>query len=96
MMRAVPLLAVLLLAGCAAADPYRRTDVWYPTGANAGNLAAMAAQPHDLILGRGATGSDGHAAVSAVDRLWRDDTRPLLPGGTGSSAGGAPPKVPAN
>ena len=41
------------LAACQDMDPYARTDVWQPTGANAGNIAAMVANPHDLIRGRG-------------------------------------------
>lgn len=85
MMGSAPLLMFLLLAGCTAHDPYRRTDVWYPTGANAGNVAAMAEQPRDLISGRGARGSDANEATSAVERLWRGDTKVLLPGGLSTS-----------
>ncbi len=82
----------IALAGCSATEPYQRTDVWYPTGANAGNLAAMAARPRDLIVGRGASGSDGNEAASSVDRLWRGDTKPLLPSGAGASTGNAASK----
>ena len=88
-------LALLLLAGCEDADPYRRKDVWYPTGANAGNIAAMVAEPHDLILGRGASQTDAREAATAVDRVWLDRTKPLLStagaapaGGGGAAAGG--------
>lgn len=79
-------LALLLLAGCEDADPYRRNDVWYPAGANAGNIAAMVADPHDLIRGRGANWTDAREAGTAVDRVWLDRTKPLL-----STAGAAPP-----
>lgn len=96
MMHPASMLILCVLAGCSATDPYRRTDVWYPTGANAGNLAAMAVQPSDLILGRGARGSDGHEAVSAVERLWHDDTKALPPGGSGAFVSSAAPKSPAN
>ena len=46
--------SLVVLAGCdSRMIPYLRTDVWQPTGANAGNIAAMVADPHDLISGRG-------------------------------------------
>jgi type IV pilus biogenesis protein CpaD/CtpE len=75
----------LLVTGCANMDPYRRTDVWYPSGSNAGNIAAMAARPSDLILGRGDGAGDTPQAVGAVDRVWQDRTKPLFPS-TGSSS----------
>jgi type IV pilus biogenesis protein CpaD/CtpE len=84
-------LALLLLAGCEDADPYRRTDVWYPTGANAGNIAAMVANPHDLILGRGANQADARQAATAVDRVWQDRTKPLHSAAGGASPGGGAP-----
>jgi len=88
MMRIHLALLVLLLAGCANTDPYRRADVWSPTGANAGNIAAMAANPHDLIFGRSANGADAHQAAGAVDRVWLDRTKPLLTTGTAAPGGG--------
>jgi len=82
---------VLFVAGCADLDPYQRTDVWYPTGSNAGNIAAMAARPSDLIVGRGTQGSDARQAVGAIDRVWLDRPKSLVSAGGGSSAGAAAP-----
>jgi len=83
-------LLALLVAGCAGTDPYRRTDVWYPSGSNAGNIAAMAARPGDLISGRGGDGADARLAAGAVDRVWQDRTKPLFPAsGNSSTTGGA-------
>jgi type IV pilus biogenesis protein CpaD/CtpE len=75
-----------LLAGCVDRDPYRRTDVWYPSGANAGNLAAMVANPNDLIRGHGVQKSDGKEAATAIDHIWVDKPKPL-PDPTGAQSG---------
>jgi type IV pilus biogenesis protein CpaD/CtpE len=74
--------ALASLGGCDNRDPYSRTDVWQPTGANAGNIAAQAANPLDLIHGRGATSVDAHAATAPVERVWSGSPRPLAPIGT--------------
>lgn len=86
---------VTLLAACDQYDPYHRTDVWYPTGASASNLAVMVANPSDLIRGRGTQRSDGKEAVLAVDRVWLDKPKPLpdlsttgVNGTSGSGSGG--------
>lgn len=76
---ATALALVLVLSGCDATDPYRRSDVWYPTGANAGNIAAMAANPGDLVIGRGARGPEPRGGVAAVEKYWQGDTRTALP-----------------
>jgi type IV pilus biogenesis protein CpaD/CtpE len=76
-MRIILILLLVSLAGCESIDPYRRTDVWYPTGSNAGNIAAQAVRPHDLIVGRGAHGADGQLAADAVDRVWTGKTGSL-------------------
>lgn len=87
---AIPLIAALaLLAGCANRDPYERLDVWRPTGANSANLAAMVANPHDLIRGHGTDRQLTKAQELAVDRVWQDQPKGL--GGTAatsSSSGG--------
>ena len=88
------------LAGCAATDPYSRPGTWHPDGANAANIAAMAAHPLDLARGRGRSGSDGILAVQAIDRL-HDATPPTSAGPTGGSATGGPsafaaPALPAS
>ena len=74
------------LAGCAERDPYRRTDVWHPTGANSANIAAMVADPHDLIRGRGVGASDTQTSVLAVDRIWQGQPRAIMPGNSGGAA----------
>lgn len=74
---------LLLLAGCTSRDPYYRTDVWRPTGANAANIAAMAADPHDLIRGRGDDRQFSKPAARAVDKVWSGQSS------SGGSSGGA-------
>jgi hypothetical protein len=79
------LLVLLALDGCDR-DPYRRTDVWQPTGSNAANIAAMAADQSDLIRGRGVTQSGTKGSTTAIERLWNDNPRPLgSPSGSGTS-----------
>jgi type IV pilus biogenesis protein CpaD/CtpE len=94
---ALAAVSLVVLAGCEERDPLRRTDVWYPTGSNAANIAAMVANPNDLIRGHGANGGDGREAALAVERLWTDKTKPLpqvndstgaISGGTGAGGGG--------
>ena len=51
-------------------DPYYRTDVWQPNGANAANIAAMVADPHDLIRGRGDSRVLAKAPEQAVEKVW--------------------------
>ncbi len=82
------MLAVSALAGCEDRDPYKRTDVWQPTGSNAANIAAMAANPHDLIAGRGVARKDSRGPEVAVEHIWQDKPPPLVPMGGGSSGGG--------
>ncbi|MEJ0016004.1 MAG: hypothetical protein WDN25_05465 [Acetobacteraceae bacterium] len=80
---------VLTLAACQEMDPYTRPGTWQPTGANAGNIAAMVADPYDLIRGRPATRVDSKASDLAVGRLWTDKPKPLPdPGGPGGSGSG--------
>ena len=81
-----------LLGGCEDRDPYHRTDVWYPSGVNAGNIAAMVVNPADLISGHGVQRSDGQEAVTAVNHVWQDKPKPLpamTGAGGGSSGSGA-------
>jgi type IV pilus biogenesis protein CpaD/CtpE len=83
------------IAGCANSDPYRRTDVWAPTGSNAGNIAAMVADPNDLIHGRSDNTGDAQQGAAAIDRVRQDRTKPL-PGSSGAapSASSAPAAAP--
>lgn len=91
---------VLLLAGCEGdynKEPYQRTDVWYPTGANAGNIAAQAVNVGDLIHGRHATSPvNSSPDASAVLRVLGDHPKGLVGapgdasvGGSTSNAGGS-------
>jgi hypothetical protein len=97
MIRITLTMLAFFVAGCANSDPYRRTDVWYPSGANAGNIAAMAARPGDLVSGRGENAADARQAAGAVDRVWQDREKPLFPASGGASAtGGAAGSAGAN
>lgn len=89
------LLALLLLAGCASTDPYQRAGMWQPTGANSRNLAAMVANPYDLIRGRGERGTSGPEGTTPVTRLWAGRTTPLPASGSQQSAGGPAAAAPA-
>ena len=80
---------LLALGGCNR-DPYQRADVWKPTGANAANMAAMVANPHDFMQGRSASGANAKAPASAVDRIWSDQPRGFSGGGGSGAAGGSP------
>jgi type IV pilus biogenesis protein CpaD/CtpE len=83
--------SLIALAGCDSRDPYLRTDVWKPTGANAGNIAAMVADPHDLISGRGSVAQNANEPALAVNHIWLDHPKPLSPGASasGGSSGGS-------
>ena len=87
--------SLVVLAGCMDRDPYRRTDVWRPTGANSSNIAAQVANPNDLIRGQSGARATSAAQVLAVDRIVTDQARPLNPsapaggGGGGGGGGGA-------
>ena len=75
------------LSGCGNRDPYRRDDVWYPTGANAANLAAMVANPNDLVSGRHDDRMMVGASSKSVTRIWNDTPKSLT--GTGGGGGGS-------
>jgi hypothetical protein len=78
-----------LLAGChgASLDPYQRTDVWQPEGTNDGNLAAMVANPNDLIRGQSDTSPQYKLGDQAVERLWRGAVAGAAAGNMGGGAG---------
>lgn len=79
----------LALAGCQELDPYTREGTWQPTGANQGNLAAMVANPQDLIHGRGQRAEDTKEPTLAINRIWTDTPKTLLDPGGGSSSSGS-------
>ena len=88
------LAGLAVLTGCAETDPYARAGMWQPTGANNRNLAAMVANPHDLIRGRGERGNSGWESTAPVTRLWAGRTTPLPSSGSQQPATGpaaAPP-----
>lgn len=92
----------LLLASCAATDPFGRPGMWNFTGANAANLAVMVADPLDLARGRDHAIADGRLAAAAVSRLRNDRAKPLPNSDTtsvmssgGGSGGGATAAAPA-
>ena len=92
LLRIAALAGLVALAGCDSMDPYMRTDVWKPNGANAGNIAAMVADPHDLISGHGAIFHDANAPALAIGHVWTDQPKSLTPaagGGGGASGSGA-------
>jgi len=71
---------------------------WVPQGINAGNIAAMAAVPGDLVHGRGDLTGSGHTAAQAVIRLWKDQVKPLPTAEASTMSDGAasaPPAAPA-
>ncbi len=80
-----------MLTGCGNRDPYRRDDVWYPTGANAANLAAQVANPADLAGGRTDPKQLVAAPAKGVNRVWSDSAKPLsyTAGGGGGSGSGS-------
>jgi hypothetical protein len=81
-MRALPIIAfAVLLAGCAAQDPFERPQTWSlpPTGlgANDTNLRAMLVNPNDLVAGSGDNTSLGALSVHPVDALLSGHRKPL-------------------
>ena len=70
---------MLLVSRLRANDPYRASDLWQPTGANAGNLATMAARPRDLLVGRGRDASRTVSSkADAVERVWQGRCSALI------------------
>ena len=89
-LRCALLAVVLSVAACQEMEPYARNDMWQPTGANAGNIAAMVANPYDLLRGRGSDRTDSNEPVLAIHRVNTDHTKALLdPGGNGASSSGS-------
>ena len=75
------------LTGCDALDPQDRPYAWHPTNANAVNIAAMAANPRDLLVGRETARGSARNGVAAVQRIW--DDKPAALGGGGAVGGAA-------
>lgn len=76
--RSGPLLAVLLVAGCAGlSDPFERPGTWTVRGVNESNLRAMIVNPADLERGEGDPRGRARQAVGAIERLEDDAVKPL-------------------
>jgi type IV pilus biogenesis protein CpaD/CtpE len=98
MSRSTLLILLLVLAGCNQTDPYLRSGVWHPSGANEANLRAMVVVPSDLVQATPAARADGGLATAALVRLRRDQVRPLLDSGLAQItpvAGGSAPAAAA-
>jgi hypothetical protein len=65
------------LTGCSR-DPYQRNDVWYPTNANTANLAAMVANPNDLVAGRSDNLQPASSHVMAIEKIKLDTPKKLI------------------
>jgi hypothetical protein len=85
---------LVALAGCDQIDPLKRPYMWHATGINDQNIAAMAANPADLVHGRETNQRRVVVESDGVTRLWTGRSLPLLsdtPGAsssTSSSSGG--------
>lgn len=90
-LKLLALAGLVVLAGCDQLDPMLRTDRWQPTGANAGNIAAMVANPQDLIRGHGDIFRETNDQALAAGHILNDQPKPLAQGqgsSSGSSGGG--------
>ncbi len=90
-------MTLVACAGCAFMDPYERVGMWRPRNANDGNLTAMVADPHDLVVGKSDRVVDASLATAAVDRMRRGTIKPLpaenfeIGGSSGASTSAATP-----
>jgi type IV pilus biogenesis protein CpaD/CtpE len=89
------LTGALFLSACGSRDPYLRDDVWKPTGANAGNLAAMVANPNDLLVGRHTVRSDTKASTVAIQHIWDGQPQPLSYGSSAAPSGASSSSSPS-
>jgi hypothetical protein len=89
MIRPGLIIAVCMLPGCNSADLDHRPGAWHPNGSNAANIAAMAADPHDLIRGRRGE-TDSRQAADAITRLWQAKAKPQADGSGGAAVASEP------
>jgi type IV pilus biogenesis protein CpaD/CtpE len=96
-MRLYPVLPLLLvmaatLTGCEhTTDSIAKLNDIPFGGTNEANIAAMVANPNDLVRGRGQDTRDGPTATAPIQRVQTDHEKKLLsPGGDagGGSGGG--------
>ena len=90
-------ISLVALTGCDQIDPLKRPYMWEASGVNEQNIAAMAANPADLVHGRDSPQRRVVFESDGVARLWTGHQLPLLsdtPGAaasSGSSTGGGAP-----
>ncbi len=94
-MRISPMLPLLLaistlLTACDySADGVEQLNAIPFGGTNDVNIAAMVANPVDLVRGRGDTPASGKAAEAPIQRQDADHAKALLTPGQGAGGGGA-------
>ena len=82
-------LGLLALAGCDATDPVKREYVWHPSNINQSNIAAMAANPSDLVRGRETQTRQAVIDTDAVNRVVTGKPTALIKDMAGSQNAGA-------
>lgn len=87
MRRAAWLALLLALGGCTPYAAWNGAGMWQPSGANAANLRAMLAAPHDLVAGRGTDIATGAEATPPIEAL--DSATPVGTTSSGAASGGA-------
>jgi hypothetical protein len=93
LMRWLPHLVLLvMLTGCAGHDdPFNRPGTWRLTYDNDANIAAMAADKHNLVVGVDDPASPGVLSAQAVHRLLTDHVKPLPSTEIGPVSGASQP-----
>ena len=82
-------ISLLALTGCNQIDPLRRPYMWHASNANEQNIAAMAANPADLVHGRDSPQRRVVVESDGVTRLWTGKPLPLLSDTPGASTSGS-------
>lgn len=94
-MRSSPIIPLLIavtavLAACSHhTDSIASLDRIPFGGTNQANIAAMVANPTDLVHGRGQKTVDGATGAAPVERILTDHQKTLLNPGRSASSGGA-------
>ncbi len=81
--------APLALGACQVPDTSGADATWSPKGINAANLAAMVADPADLVRGRDDAGPEHKLAAHAVIDLWSNPTGAAQGAASGGSGSGS-------
>ena len=56
-------------------EPEKRNEEWYPTGANAADIAEKVGKPDDLIRGRREQRQKARGGGRSGNRDWNDTTK---------------------